>query len=260
MELDEVIITRAIFEEYSKTFLEYTDIDVALIGGGPANLVAAKYLAEAGVKVAIYEQMKSLGGGMWAGGMMFPRIVVQKEACRILDEFKIRYKEYQPGYYVASSVECIGKLIAGATSAGAEVFNLVSFEDVIIREDDRVTGIVINWGPVTTQRLQVDPLMIRTKLVIYGTGHDAAVCNTILRKIPNAKIGELGALGEKPMWSEVGERMTVDATQEIYPGLIVAGMAANAATRAPRMGPIFGGMLLSGEKAAKLALEKLKRI
>ena len=22
---------------------------------------------------------------MWAGGMMFPRIVVQKEACRILD-------------------------------------------------------------------------------------------------------------------------------------------------------------------------------
>ena len=50
MELDEVIITRAIFEEYSKTFLEYTDIDVALVGGGPANLVAAKYLAEAGVQ------------------------------------------------------------------------------------------------------------------------------------------------------------------------------------------------------------------
>ena len=77
MELDEVIITRAIVEEYSKTFLEYTDIDVALVGGGPANLVAAKYLAEAGVKVALYEQKLSLGGGMWAGGMMFPRIVVQ---------------------------------------------------------------------------------------------------------------------------------------------------------------------------------------
>jgi thiamine thiazole synthase len=54
--------------------------------------------------------------------------------------------------------------------------------------------------------------------------------------------------------------MTVDATQEIYQGLIVAGMEANAATRAPRMGPIFGGMLQSGEKAAKLALERLKRI
>ena len=125
---------------------------------------------------------------------------------------------------MANSVESVGKLIGSATSAGAEVFNLVNFEDVMIRENDKITGIVINWGPVAEQRLHVDPLMIRTKLVIDGTGHDAAVCNTILRRIPNAKIGKLGVLGEKPMWSEVGERLTVDATQEIYPGLIVAGM------------------------------------
>jgi thiamine thiazole synthase len=195
---------------------------------------------------------------MWAGGMMFPRIVVQEEARLILEDFGIRHKEYQPGYYVANSIESVGKLIAGATSAGAEVFNLVNFEDVMIRENDKITGIVINWGTVAEQRLHVAPLMIRTKLVIDGTGHDAAVCNTILRKIPNAKIGKLGVLGEKPMWSEVGERLTVDATQEIYPGLIVAGMAANAATCAPRMGPIFGGMFLSGKKAAKLALDRLK--
>ena len=214
---------------------------MALVGGGPANLVAAKYLAEEGVKVAIYEKKVSLGGGMWAVGMMFPRIVVQEEARCILDDFGIRYKEYQPGYYVANSVESAGKLIAGATSAGAEIFNLVNFEDVIIRESDQITGIVINWRPVAEQRLHVDPLMISTKLVIDGTGHDVAVCNTILRKIPNVKIGKLGVLGEKPMWSEVGERLTVDATQEIYPGLIVAGMAANAATRAPRMGPTFEG-------------------
>jgi len=100
--------------------------------------VAAKYLAEEGVKVAIYEKKVSLGDGMWAGGMMFPRIVVQKEARSILDDFGIRYKEYQPGYYVANSVESVGKLIAGATSAGAEVFNLVNFEDVVIRESDQL--------------------------------------------------------------------------------------------------------------------------
>jgi len=94
MELDEFIVTRAIFDEYSKTFLDYIDIDVALVGGGPANLVAAKYLAEEGVKVAIYEKKVSLEGGMWGGGMMFPRIVVQEEARSILDDFGIRCKEY----------------------------------------------------------------------------------------------------------------------------------------------------------------------
>ena len=35
-------------------------------------------------------------------------------------------------------------------------------------------------------------------------------------------------------------------------------MAANSVNGLPRMGPIFGGMFLSGIKAAKLALEKLQ--
>jgi len=39
--------------------------------------------------------------------------------------------------------------------------------------------------------------------------------------------------------------------------LYVTGMAANAVMGAPRMGPIFGGMLLSGKKVAELIAEKL---
>jgi thiamine thiazole synthase len=35
-------------------------------------------------------------------------------------------------------------------------------------------------------------------------------------------------------------------------------MAANAVFGSPRMGAIFGGMLLSGKKAAEIALEKLR--
>jgi thiamine thiazole synthase len=36
-------------------------------------------------------------------------------------------------------------------------------------------------------------------------------------------------------------------------------MAANAVFGGPRMGPIFGGMLLSGRKAAQLIMKELKK-
>jgi sulfide-dependent adenosine diphosphate thiazole synthase len=35
-------------------------------------------------------------------------------------------------------------------------------------------------------------------------------------------------------------------------------MAANAVHGSPRMGPIFGGMLLSGERVAQIIIKKLK--
>ena len=61
-------------------------------------------------------------------------------------------------------------------------------------------------------------------------------------------------VGEKSLWADVGERELVENTKEVYPGLIVAGMAANAVYGSPRMGAIFGGMLLSGKKAAEIVL------
>jgi thiamine thiazole synthase len=61
------------------------------------------------------------------------------------------------------------------------------------------------------------------------------------------------------MWAEVGEKTVVEMTQEVYPGLVVAGMAAAAVCGGPRMGPIFGVMLLSGEKAARIVIGTLKK-
>ncbi|PKG31247.1 MAG: ribose 1,5-bisphosphate isomerase, partial [Methanoregula sp.] len=48
-------------------------------------------------------------------------------------------------------------------------------------------------------------------------------------------------------------------TKEVFPGLFVAGMSANAIAGESRMGPVFGGMLLSGEQAANLVLKSLKK-
>jgi thiamine thiazole synthase len=104
----------------------------------------------------------------------------------------------------------------------------------------------------------VDPLAIRSKLVIDATGHASEICHLVVKKMGarlKTKTGEV--IGEKPMWADVGEREIIENTREVYPGLIVAGMAANAVFGSPRMGPIFGGMLLSGKRAAQLTLDVL---
>jgi len=196
---------------------------------------------------------------MWGGGMMFNRIVVQTEAKGILDEFGIAAKEYQKDYYVADSIEAVSALCYRTVKAGTRIFNLITAEDVMIREDDKVTGLVLNWSAVDLAKLHVDPLTMRSKLVIDATGHDAEVCNLVVRKTGRKLATSTGGVvGEKPMWAEIAERETVEHTKEIYPGLIAAGMVVNAVFGLPRMGPIFGGMLLSGKKAADLAEELLK--
>lgn len=69
--------------------------------------------------------------------------------------------------------------------------------------------------------------------------------------------GEIVLLDEGEV--DVGEPTTVENTKEIYPGLFVSGMAANGVSGSFRMGPIFGGMLMSGKKAAELICAKLDK-
>jgi len=251
--MDEVIISRAIVESYLKGLLEFLEMDVAVVGAGPSGMVAGYYLAKRGVKVAIFERKLSVGGGMWGGGIMFNRIVVQSEAKAILDELDISSQEYQDGYYIADAVEAVATLCSRAIKAGSKIFNLLGVEDVIIREGDKVTGLVLNWSAVSLANLHIDPLGVRAKLVIDATGHDAEVCRIVARKTG----ARLEVRGEKSMWAEVGERAIVENTKQVCPGLLVTGMAANAVFGAPRMGPVFGGMILSGRKVAELAIDLL---
>jgi len=257
--MDEVIISRAIVESYMKDFMGAMEVDVAVAGAGPAGLVTAYSLAKEGIKVVVFERQLRVGGGMSGGGMMFNRIVVQEEGKRILDEFEVPAKEYEKGYYVADSLEAISTICSRAIKEGAKIFNLVSVEDVMIREDDRITGLVLNWSAVSWSKLHVDPLTARCKVAVDATGHDAEVCRIVVEKIGpklRTKTGEV--IGEKSMWAERGEREILENTREVYPGLVVAGMTANAVFGSPRMGAIFGGMLLSGKKAARVAMGLLK--
>ena len=258
--LDEVTISKAIVESFVKDFTEAMEVDVAIGGAGPAGMVAAYYLAREGAKTVVFERQLRVGGGMPGGGMMFNRIVVQEEGKKLLDEFDVATKEYGNDYYIADSLEAASTICSQTIKAGARIFNLISIEDVMIREDDRVSGLVLNWSAVPLAGLHVDPLVMRAKMVIDATGHASEICQIVVNKIGAKLRTKAGRVtGEKPMWAEIGEREIIENTQEVYPGLIVAGMAANAVFGAPRMGPIFGGMLLSGKRAAEVALEILSR-
>ena len=260
MQLDDVTISRAITESFIKEFQEAMDIDVAIGGAGPAGMTAAYYLAKEGIKTAVFERNLRPGGGMPGGGMMFNTIVVQEEGKAILDEFGVRTREYKEGYYTADSVEASAALCFKAIQAGAKMFNSMSIEDVMIRKNNRITGLVLNWSAVTLAGMHVDPLSMRSKVVIDATGHASEICHIVVDKLGGKlKTEDGGIMGEKSMWADMAERKIMDNTKEVYPGLIIAGMAANAVCGGPRMGPIFGGMLLSGKRAAEVAAEIVRR-
>ncbi|MBF0224962.1 MAG: thiazole biosynthesis protein [Desulfobacterales bacterium] len=255
MELNEVVITKAIIDRYYQKLMNSLETDVAIVGGGPAGLIAGYFLAKAGKKVSLYERKLSLGGGMWGGGMMFNEIVIQEDAIHLLKELGIGYKLYQENYYTSDSVEAISTLISKASQAGLTIFNCISIEDVTMREN-RVTGLVINWSPVEMAGLHIDPLSISANCIIDATGHAIEVVKVVQRKVPGKLLTPSGQIeGEKSLWADKAEKLTIENTTEVFPGLFVAGMAANAVFGGPRMGPIFGGMLLSGEKIAKKLIE-----
>ena len=256
--IEETIITRAIIETYTKELLDSVEADVIIGGAGPSGLCAGYYLAKKGVKTLLFERGLKPGGGMPGGGIMFNRIVVQDQGRAVLDEFDIVYREYEKGYYVANSLEATACLTDKAIKAGLRIFNLVSIEDVIVRNDG-VCGVVINWSSVEMAKLHIDPVSFKAKIVIDATGHPCEITHIVEKKSGGKLLTSSGKIeGEKSMWADLAEQLTLKNTKEAYPNLYVCGMAANAVFGGPRMGPIFGGMLLSGKKVAEIIIERLQ--
>lgn len=219
-------------------------MDVAIAGAGPSGMVAAYYLAKAGKDVVIFERRLSIGGGIWGGGMGYPIVAFQQEALPLLEEFGIRTKEKE-GIYTANSVELATKLASRAMGAGVRIMNGYGIEDLTIKEG-KICGVVINSSAIEIAGLHVDPLAIDCKVAIDATGHDAQLCKMLEKR------GLLEIRGQGPMWVDEAERFVVENVKEVFPGLYITGMSVDAVLGGPRMGPIFGGMLLSGKRVAEL--------
>ncbi len=251
--VSEAKITKAILKEFAGWFEEYITSDVIIIGGGPSGLTAARDLAKQGFKTLVVEANNYLGGGFWIGGYLMNTLTFRAPANEILDELNIPYKEAEPGLFTADGPNACSKLISAACDAGVKILNMTKFDDVVLR-NNKVEGTVINWTPVSALPRQitcVDPVSLESKVVIDATGHDAHVCKS-LEKRGIIKLKDFG-----PMDANVSEDLVVEKTSEIYPGLLICGMAVSTAYGIPRMGPTFGGMLMSGKKVAQLAKERI---
>lgn len=252
----EANITRAIVRFALKDLEEFSEVDVVIVGAGPSGLTASYYLSSEGFKVLVFERRFSFGGGTGPGGNLLPRIVFQEDALPILEEFGIKYVKTDGDLYIANPVEAIAKLAVKAVDAGVKVLFGAHVQDLIYRENPlRVNGVVWVWTPVHDGGYHVDPLFAESKAVVDATGHEAEIISIASKKIP-----QLGIImkGEKSAYADLSEKLVVEHTGKLAPGLYVTGMATANVYGLPRMGPIFGGMLLSGKKVANIITKDLK--
>ncbi len=248
--ISDLEVSRMIIRDYFDLLEDSLDSDVIIVGGGPSGLVAGYTLAEQGKKVVIMEKRMTPGGGIWGGGKGFNRVILEHSTADILKEIDCKYQELD-GYLVVSSVGFAASLIKKAIDSGVNLLNLFAIEDIYFNQDRAVAGVVVNDTAYKQINLHVDPLTFTSKIVMDSTGHEAVVLNCL------AKRGIVEIKGEDTMNAQLGEQGVVDGTREVYPGLIITGMACAQFHGTPRMGPIFGGMLLSGKKAAEIASKKL---
>jgi thiamine thiazole synthase len=250
MEKLETKITRYIIKYTSEDWARLAEADIVIVGAGPAGMTAARYLSEKGYKTVVFERRLSFGGGIGGGGMLFHKLVMEKDAKEILNDFNINYQDADDDLCIVDSAELMAKLAVGAIDSGVKIVHGITVDDVIYRDNPlKINGVAIQWTSVLMSGLHVDPLFIYADAVVDATGHDAEVLTVAARKIPELNIMPIG---EKSAYAEKGEKLVVEKTGKVVDGLYVAGMAVATLYGLPRMGPIFGGMLMSGKRVADI--------
>ncbi len=257
MRPDDTAISRAIVQTYHELLLDRLASDVLVVGAGPSGLAAAILLARKGYKVTILEKRLSPGGGIWGGGMGMNFVALQKEALPLLEQLGLTRPQKQLGeLYAVDAVELAAGLCYQAVRAGAALLNLLTVEDICVR-GTRLEGVVVNRSMISGA-LHVDPIVFTARATLDATGHEAVLVQALRKRRHLAETAAIAPhFGEGPMDAARGEQFVVEHAGEIFPGLWISGMSVSAALGGPRMGPIFGGMLLSGERVANLIAASL---
>ncbi|KAK2742303.1 thiamine metabolism- protein [Onygenales sp. PD_40] len=263
-------VSRAMTSRYFKDLDTYAESDIVIVGAGSCGLSTAYVLGKArpDLKIALIEASVSPGGGAWLGGQLFSAMVLRKPADRFLDDLGVPYEQDPTNENVVvikHAALFTSTLLSKVLSfPNIKLFNATCVEDLITRRvvsDNpaavRIAGVVTNWTLVTLHHDDhscMDPNTINAPLVISTTGHDGpfgAFCAK--RLVSMGGIDKLG--GMKGLDMNEAEEAIVKNTREVTKGLIVGGMELSEIDGWHRMGPIFSAMLLSGVRAAEVALD-----
>lgn len=263
-------ISRAMTKRYFNDLDSFAETDVVIVGAGSAGLSCAYELSKyPDIKVALIEQNVAPGGGAWLGGQLFSAMCIRKPAHRLLEELGIEYEDEGNFVVVKHAALVTSTLLAKVLAApNVKLFNAVAVEDLIVKPAPqspggrRVAGAVTNWTLVAlnhdTQSC-MDPNVVEAKVMVSSTGHDGPMGASGVKRL--AKLGMLDrpASGMGALDMVAAEDAIVDRTREVVPGMVVCGMEVAEVDGSPRMGPTFGAMFMSGQKAAHVALNSLRR-
>jgi len=263
----EAQVSRAMTSRYFKDLDEYAECDVIIVGAGSAGLSCAYELSKhPDVKVAIIEQGVAPGGGAWLGGQLFSAMVVRKPANELLDELAVPYEDEGEFVVIKHAALFTSTLLSKVLQApNIKLFNATAVEDLVIRDDAArgpyVGGAVTNWTLVSLNhdtQMCMDPNVLESKVMVSSTGHDGPMGASGVKRL--AKLGLVKAApGMAALDMNSAEDAVVHHTREIIPGMVICGMEVAELDGCPRMGPTFGAMFMSGQKAAHCALNSLRR-
>jgi thiamine thiazole synthase len=260
-------VSRAMTSRYFKDLDEYAECDVIIVGAGSAGLSCAYELSKhPDVKVAVIEQGVAPGGGAWLGGQLFSAMVVRKPAHELLDELSVPYDDEGDYVVIKHAALFTSTLLSKVLQApNIKLFNATAVEDLVIRDDPAkgpyVGGAVTNWTLVSLNhdtQMCMDPNVLESKVMVSSTGHDGPMGASGVKRL--AKLGLVqNAPGMAALDMNSAEDAVVNHTREVVPGMVICGMEVAELDGCPRMGPTFGAMFMSGQKAAHCALNSLRR-